>query len=165
MRIDARRWNTIVTFALFVALCMSATYWATQLFRPAQRVLAEAAPSDTGVNLEAAAGLFGGRGNRQAAVNYQLKGVVLASDPTQSVAILSENGKPPRAIRSGGEIAQNVRVKEVQQQYVLLSDGGAVTRIDLPAPKSASIASPSSSVPPVTAAAGTTVNAVSGDKD
>lgn len=133
MKINQHRWRGITTFMLFILLCMSLTYWALQAFKPSQRVLVEAPLPAADVNLEAAAGLFGGRGvQARTASNYQLKGVVLASDPAQSVAILSENGKPSRAVRAGGEIAPNVRVKEVQRHYVLLSEAGSITRIDLP---------------------------------
>jgi general secretion pathway protein C len=143
MRYDVKRWNMAVTFVLFLALCMTLTYWAMQIFQPTQRQLVEpvSAAADN-INLDAAAGLFGGRGVKPGtAANYQLKGIVLASDPAQSVAILVENGKPPRAVRADGEIAPNVRVKEVQRLYVLLSEGGAVTRIDLPQEKISPIGS------------------------
>jgi general secretion pathway protein C len=143
MRYDVKRWNMVATFVLFIALCMTITYWAMQIFQPAQRPLAEpVVATGDNINLEAAASLFGGHGTKQrSASNYQLKGIVLASDPAQSVAILVENGKPPRAVRAGGEIASNVFVKEVQQQYVLLSEGGALTRIDLPQTKISPIGS------------------------
>jgi general secretion pathway protein C len=143
MRYEVKRWNMVVTFVLFIALCMTITYWAMQIFQPAQRPLVEPALSSSdNINLDAAASLFGGRGAKQrSASNYQLKGIVLASDPAQSVAILVENGKPPRSVRAGGEIASNVFVKEVQQQYVLLSEGGAITRIDLPQAKISPIGS------------------------
>jgi general secretion pathway protein C len=151
MRYDIKRWNMVVTFVLFIALCMTLTYWAMQIFQPAQRQLAEpvSAAADN-INLDAAASLFGGRGAKpRAAANYQLKGIVLASDPAQSVAILVENGKPPLAVRAGVEIVPNVHVKEVQRLYVLLSEGGAVTRIDLPQEKISPIGGslPSSAAP------------------
>ena len=124
---------SITSFVLFIALCASTAYWAMQYFKPPQRAVA-AAPLTTQseVRLDAAAGLLGGRSSFTVASNYQLKGVVVAGNPAESVAILMTNGKPEQAVRAGAEVAPGVMVKEVHRSYVLLSEGGAVKRVELP---------------------------------
>jgi general secretion pathway protein C len=128
-----KRLPLLVSFLLFVALCASIAYWALQLFKPPLRPVA--APPRTAqaeVSPDAAAALFGGRpGKTAVASNYQLRGVIMAG-PRDSVAIISADGKPAQAIRIGMELAPGVSVKEVQRDYVLLSDGGASKRVELP---------------------------------
>lgn len=128
-----KRWPLIANFVLFIALCVSAAYWAMQLFKPPVRAVA-APPqmSQPAPKLDAAAGLFGGRSNVAVASNFQLKGVVVASDPAESVAILAANGKPARSVRNNAEVMPGVTVKEVQRGYVLLLENGAVKRVELP---------------------------------
>ena len=128
-----KRWPLITTFVLFIALCVSAAYWAMQLLKPPQRAVA--APPQASLSaprLKAAAGLLGGRSSFAVASNFQLKGVVVASDPTESVAILATNGKPAQAIRTNAEVAPGITVKEVHNRYVLLSEDGVIKRVDLP---------------------------------
>ena len=128
-----KRWPLITTFVLFIALCVSAAYWAMPLFKPQQREVASSPPSSQPApRLEAAAGLLGGRSSFAVASNFQLKGVVVASDPAESVAILTSNGKPAQAIRTNAEVMPGVTVKEVHNRYVLLSEGGVIKRVDLP---------------------------------
>jgi general secretion pathway protein C len=76
--------------------------------------------------------LLGGHSNAVAASNFQLKGVVVASNPAESVAILAANGKPAQAIRTNAEVVPGVTVKEVNRRYVLLSEGGVIKRVELP---------------------------------
>jgi general secretion pathway protein C len=123
-----KRLPLITSFLLFIALCVSAAYWAMQLFNPPLRAVA--APPQTfqaGPNLDAAAGLLGGHG-----INYQLKGVVMASVPADSVAILVANGRKPKTVRTNEEVEPGVTVKEVQRDHVLLSERGVIKRVDLP---------------------------------
>ena len=129
-----KRWPVLVSFVLFVLLCISITYWAMQLFKPQARPVA-AAPQ-TGnpiVNLDAAASLFGGRAAAVAvASNFQLKGVVAANKTDESIAVLAADGKPTQAVRLNAEVMPGVIVKEVHPQYVLLSEGGITKRVELP---------------------------------
>lgn len=138
------------SFVLFVALCVSLTYWALQLFKPAARAVAAPPPVAAEVDLQAAAGLFGGRAAVAAASNFQLKGVVAALDGNDGVAILSANGKPAQSVRQGAEIVPGAVVKEVHRGYVVISEGGLQKRVELPqtAAKSAALASPSGSAAP-----------------
>lgn len=128
-----KRLPLIVSFLLFIALCASIAYWALQLFKPPLRpVAAPPRTAQVDVSPDAAAALFGGRpGKAAVASNYQLRGVIMAG-PHDSVAIISADGKPAQAIRVGTELVPGVSVKEVQRDYVLLSDGGATKRVELP---------------------------------
>jgi general secretion pathway protein C len=130
-----KRWPILVSFILFVGLCASATFWAMQLFKPAVRPVAMPKVSNkVDVDPEAALELFGGRAVAVAAAsNFQLKGVVVARNALESVAILVADSKPAEAVRVNAEVIPGVTVKEVHSQYVLLSDGGVVKRVELPA--------------------------------
>ncbi len=128
-----KRWPLLASFVMFIALCASATYWALQLFKPAVRpVAATPQTAQTEIKLDAAAGLFGGRPATVAvASNFQLNGVVVASNASESVAIVSADGKPAKAVAVDSEVTPGVTVKEVNAHYVLLSEGGVVKRVEL----------------------------------
>src|SRR6185369_15900242 len=128
-----KRWPLLATFVLFIALCASATFWALQLFKPAVRPVAAAPQSARPeVKIDAAAGLFGGRPATFAvASNFQLTGVVVAGNASESVAIVSADGKPAKAAGVDSEVMPGVTVKEVNAHYVLLSEGGVVKRVEL----------------------------------
>ena len=128
-----KRTPLITSFILFIALCASTAYWAMQFIKPTQRSIA--APPQAIQNepsLDAAASLFGSHTTSAAASNIQLKGVVVGSNPSESVAILLANGKPAQAIRIDAEILPNFIVKEVHSGYVLLSENGVLKRVELP---------------------------------
>jgi general secretion pathway protein C len=129
-----RRLPLIASFVLFIALCASAAYWATQLFKPPLRpVAAPPRVAKAEVKTDAAAGLFGGRAGKAAiASNYQLRGVIFSGSAHDSVAILSADGKPAQAIRANTEVTPGVTIKEVHRDYVLLSEGGVTKRVELP---------------------------------
>lgn len=129
-----KRVPLIVSFLLFIALCAAIAYWALQLFKPPSRpVAAPPRVARAEVSTDAAAALFGGRpGKAAVASNYQLKGVILSGTARDSVAILSADGKPAQAVSVGLEVVPGVTVKEVHREYVLLSEGGAVKRVELP---------------------------------
>ncbi len=134
-----KRWARLASFLLFLALCASAVAWAMQLFKPAARPLAAAAvPMAEApiVELEAASVLFGARKATVTASNYVLQGVIVARNARDSVAILGADGKPPQAVAVGSEVLPGVTVKEVHPQFVLLSEGGRETRVQVPEPPS-----------------------------
>ena len=128
-----KRMPLITSFLLFIALCVSAAYWAMQLIKPPVRAVA--APPQSILltpSMDAAENLLGGHSTAVVASNFQLKGVVMASDPADSVAILAANGKKPQAVRTNAEVMPGVTVKEVQRDHVLLSEGGVIKRVELP---------------------------------
>ncbi len=128
-----KRWPLVATFILFIAVCISVAYWAMQLFKPLLRpVAAPPKAVQSAPRLDAAAVLFGGRSAIAAISNFQLKGVVVASNAAESVAILATGGKPAQAVKTNSEVIPGVKVKEVHPRYVLLLEGGAVKRVELP---------------------------------
>jgi general secretion pathway protein C len=129
-----KRWPVLLSFVLFVGLCASVTFWAMQFMKPAPRPVAlPRANTKVQIDPEAVLALFGGRAEPVAVVsNYQLRGVVVAKHADESVAILSADSKPAEAIRVNAEVAPGVTVKEVHQQYVLLSEGGVTKKVELP---------------------------------
>jgi general secretion pathway protein C len=128
-----KRLPLFVTVLAVVLLSASLAYWGLQLFKPQQRAIAAppvqaAAP----LNIEAAKGLFGGQITVAAVSNYQLRGVVAARNGgNDSAAIIVVDGQPPLALGVGREVVPGVTVKEVHPKYVLLSEGGAIKRIEL----------------------------------
>lgn len=129
-----KRLPVLVSFVLFIALCASIAYWGLQLFKPSVRPMAAPpAPPMAEPRLDLAASLFGGRKTAVAvASNYALKGVVVARNPNESVALLATDGKPAQALGIGQEVVRGVTVQEVHSGYVLLSEGGALKRVPLP---------------------------------
>lgn len=128
-----KRLPVLTSFLLFVALCVSAAYWAMQLYKPPTRaVFVPPEASVPELRLEAATGLFGGRASTVVASNYQLKGLVDASHSMESVAILSADGKAAQVYKVGAEVGPGVIVKEVHPKYIVLSDAGILKRVELP---------------------------------
>jgi general secretion pathway protein C len=130
-----KRLPLLVSFILFIALCVSLAYWALQLFKPPLRPIAPTpSASAPPVNIEAAATLFGGQqqANTAVASNIELKGIINAGRAADSVAILAANGKPAQALAIGTELLPGLNVKEIHAGYVLLSENGAVKRVELP---------------------------------
>ena len=125
-----KRLPLVLSLLAVIALSASIAFWVLQLYKPAQRpmsAIAEARMADPAP--DAAATLFGGQAVAAGPSNYQLTGVVAAG--RESVAILVVDGKPPRALAVGKEIASGVTVKEVHPKYVMLSEGGVMKRVDL----------------------------------
>lgn len=128
-----KRIPLITSFILFIVLCASTTYWVMQFIKPVQRsVVAPPQAVQSEPQFDGAANLFGGRSTALVASNIQLKGVVVGSNPNESVAILLVNGKPAQANRINVEVSPGALVKEIHNNYVLLSENGVLKRIDLP---------------------------------
>lgn len=129
-----KRLPLLMNVIAVAALSASLAYWALQWFKLPPRPLAAVAVSSAPeVNVEAATGLFGGQSSSVTASNYQLTGVIAAANGRSSVAIMALDGKPAQAFAVGAEVAPGVTVKEVKPRYVVLSDGGVLKRIELPA--------------------------------
>ena len=144
-----KRMPLVVTVLAVALLSASLAYWVLQLNQPPQRALAAPPPpAVAALNLDAAKGLFGGQITVAAASNYQLKGVV-ASGGSGSAAILAVDNQPAQAYGLGREVAPGVVVKEVHPKFVLLSEGGAVKRVDLPSDAGVSSTAPAAAQPSI----------------
>jgi general secretion pathway protein C len=129
-----KRWPLAAGFVLFIALCVSVGYWGVQFFKPPElAVPVQAQLNQPAPNLDAAVRLFGGHSTAAAASSFQLKGVVVSSDPAESVAILTTDGKPARAIRANHEVMPGITVRDVQRDHVLLSEAGVIKLVELSA--------------------------------
>jgi len=127
-----KRVPLILSLVGLILLAASLAYWILQLYQPPQRPLA-AVPHTSMPDpaIDAAGGLFGGQVAVARASNYQLTGVVYAG--RDSVAIIVADGSPPKALKIGKELVSGITLAEVHPRYVMLSDGGVMKRVDLPA--------------------------------
>ncbi len=128
-----KRAPLIVSFLMFITLCMSLSFWGIHLFKPQARAVAVPMQSAA---FEPGAGqwgsVFGQSQVAQAASNYQLKGVILAVRQIESVAIISANGRPAQAVGINQELSPGVTLKAVYDQYILISENGISKRVELP---------------------------------
>jgi general secretion pathway protein C len=129
-----KRLPLIMSFFIFIALCMSLSYWGIQMFKPKARAVA--APQ-TAASFEQLLGqwgsVFGRTASAQmAASNYQLKGVVVAPQAQDSAAIVSTDGRPEQALAIGKELAPGVKLIEVHPSYIVVTEAGVNKKIDLP---------------------------------
>lgn len=127
-----KRVPLVLSLVGLIVLAASLAYWILQLYQPPQRPLA-AAPHSVMPDpaIDAAATLFGGQVAVASATSYQLTGIVSAG--RDSVAIIVAEGAPPKALRLGRELVPGIKLAEVHPRYVMLSDGGVLKRVDLPA--------------------------------
>ncbi len=122
----------LLSFLLFIALCMSLAWWLMPLFSPAPRTLSAPPSSPFGApNLSTASALLGGQTSLASNNQYQLTGIVRAQDTRDSVAILSSAGQPAMSVKIGTKIASEMSVSEIHADYVLLDDHGQTKRIAL----------------------------------
>ncbi|MEM5431684.1 type II secretion system protein N [Cupriavidus oxalaticus] len=123
----------LASVALFVALCALATYWV--LTFSAMRTLpvpqsARVAQTEA-VETGAVATLFGGSA-QGGPRDVQLLGVVAEVDGGAGAAIVSLDGGPPKAVRSGAELSQQIRLVEIRQRSVVIDRSGVRQEIALP---------------------------------
>lgn len=129
-----QRAPTAIAFLLFLALCASIAYWVLQWMAPPPRPVA--APPQAARALPpvaAAANLFGGRVQSGGMANVQLRGIIRAGSTKGSIAIISVEGKPPRALQANAEVSSGLTVKAINARSVVLSDRGAERELTLPA--------------------------------
>ena len=118
------------SFALFIVLCASCSYWVLQFMQPQTRKISAPAVVKPVADVDSVAGLFGGA--LAVNTNYQLRGIVLANPQSQSGAIIAVDGKPAQAFRVNAEISPGIKLTDVQTGYVMILDNGVSKRIDLP---------------------------------
>ena len=129
-----KRLPILLSFLLFLGVCMSGTYWTMQFIKPQARQVAPPKVQERNdISPDSVMNLFGGHLSVAAASNFQLKGVVVSKNDKESVAILVAEGKPAEAVRVDSEVIPGVVVKEVHPQYVMLSENGVMKRVELPA--------------------------------
>ena len=129
-----KRLPVVLTFLMFVALCVSLSFWGMYLFKPQARPVAAAVQQgsyEPGTGQWGA--VFGVSQTAQASSsNFQLKGIVLAKREGESLAIVSANGRPAQAVAMNKELSPGVVLKEVHPQYVVIAESGVMHRVELP---------------------------------
>lgn len=123
----------LASLVLFVALCALATYWALTFSAmrtipvPQSARVAQTEAVETG----AVATLFGGSA-QGGPRDVQLIGVVAEVDGGAGAAIVSLDGGPPKAVRAGAELSQQIRLAEIRQRSVVIERNGVRQEIALP---------------------------------
>ncbi len=126
-----QRLPRIISFMLFLLLCATLAYWAIVFFSPAPRAVATSSPLVAPPAVAAAADLFGGKAGQNAKSAIQLRGVILAGRPEESVAILVPEGGKPKYLRAHTEVMPGVTVQQITAKKVVLSDHGVTEEVDL----------------------------------
>lgn len=140
-----KRLPLIINIILFAMLCAVLSFWGLQIFKPKIRPMQAPVSVDS---YEPSVGqwgnLFGQSAVAEAAPSsYQLKGIIVAPQSRDSVAIIMVEGKPNFTIGIGKELLPGVKLQEVHRDHVIVSESGITRRIDLPA------ATPHSGIIPV----------------
>ena len=129
-----KRLSLFTSFLLFLALCASVAYWLFQWMAPATRPLVLPAPAEPAPPaMSAAANLFGGTVELVLSIPIQLKGIIHAANPSESVAIIALEGKPARALRVNAEVMGGLVIKQINSNSVVLVDQTGNREIPLPA--------------------------------
>ena len=121
-----------VNVVMIMVLCTSATYWALHLSTSQQRPVAVAPTAAMRIDNAATALLFGSGSSSAIASNFQLRGIVLAPNVSDSVAIIVADGKPARALKIGSEIVLGATLQHINADHILISDNGVQKRVPLP---------------------------------
>ena len=129
-----KRLPLFTSFLLFLALCGSLAYWLLQWMAPDTRPLVMPAPVEPAPPaMSAASNLFGGTAELVVSTPIQLKGIIRAANPRDSVAIIAIEGKPARALRVNAEVMSGLVIKQINSNSVVLADQAGKREIPLPA--------------------------------
>jgi general secretion pathway protein C len=127
------------TFALVIALAVTITAWVLEFSarrtpsEPVRPVIGgDPAPRTQAAEVAPIAYLFGAVPGADGA-DIKLVGVIAQGKRGKGVALIAVDGRPPLALRAGEEIAAGVTLAEVRGNGVLVSRGGALQEIRLPA--------------------------------
>jgi general secretion pathway protein C len=133
LNLQMRPSRLIVIVLLVILIFISVIYWAIRLRTVMTPVAPAVIAADAGgAPVGATMALFGTQPDTDfVGTNMQVSGVVIAPEPNDSIAILTESGRT-RAFRIGAEITPGTHLAEVHKQYVIVSDGARTMRIDVP---------------------------------
>lgn len=133
-RPDAAAWlPRAASLVLFVALCALATRWVLTFSAMRTIPVPQAArvAQTEAVETGAVATLFGG--SAQGGVrDVQLVGVVADVAGGAGAAIVSLDGGPPKAVRAGTALSQQIRLVEIHGRSVVIERNGVRQEIALP---------------------------------
>lgn len=141
----ANRAAFAVSVLVVLAACASLVHWATVLLAPASPIAPVEVVADprATVDVRGASSLFGvgGGPSTPGPTITDIQVVGLAASRTRAAAILTLDGKPPRAYGEGDTLSRGVRLVKVSEDEVLIERDGARHRLDVPARPSLSVLS------------------------
>ncbi|HEY7742926.1 MAG TPA: type II secretion system protein N [Burkholderiales bacterium] len=139
MGLPAQSLARACTFMLVIALAVTVTAWVLEFSarrtpsEPVRPVIGgDSAPRTQAAEVAPIAYLFGAVPGADGA-DIKLVGVIAQGKQGKGVALLAVDGRPPLALRAGEEIAAGVTLAEVRGNGVVISRGGAVQEIRMPA--------------------------------
>jgi general secretion pathway protein C len=139
MGLPARSLARACTFVLVIALAVTVTAWVLEFSarrtpsEPVRPVIGgDSAPRTQAAEVAPIAFLFGAVPGADGA-DIKLIGVIAQGKQGKGIALLAVDGRPPLAVRAGEEFAAGVTLAEVRSGGVLVSRGGALQEIRLPA--------------------------------
>ncbi len=122
-------WASLI---IFLILCGSSAYWATELIRPGTRIPpVTATPDAAASSVTSLELLMFGKPASAETTKIILKGTLYETDPRKGVALLVIEGEPARSFRAGQEISPDIRLRAVYADHVIIGRGGSDFRIDL----------------------------------
>ena len=139
-----RRIRALATPALLLILIGSITAWALYFLKPVSLPVAALVtqPAEVTPSLAVAADLFGRADGATAAVNIELRGVILGNPHAASIAIVIPEGGTVREVKTGAEIVDGVTIKEIHNQHIILQDHGLSRTVSLRALESGAAQAP-----------------------
>ncbi len=128
-----KRLPLIATILLFLLFCLSLSYWLSRWIKAPARTLQAAAVQSFEPNGNWGS-IFGLPPQQQVqATDVQLKGVIYAKNPADSQVIVSLNNQANQAIRMNEDIGNGAILKQVGNNFIVVANGAAERRIELPA--------------------------------
>ena len=129
----------LLVVALVLALAYQLAYWTWVFVAPPQ--VGAAPQRESAVDLAAVARLFGADAPvGSTASSLKLKGVIAPTPGTEASAILSKGSGRDIAVYIDGEVEPGLKLVEVHPDHVIVSRGGARSRIDLEVARSTNVA-------------------------
>ncbi len=128
-----RRIRALATPALLLILIGSITAWALYFLKPVSLPVAALVtqPAEVTPSLAVAADLFGRADGATAAVNIELRGVILGNPHAASIAIVIPEGGTVREVKTGDQVMEGVIIKEIHNQHIILLDHGVSRMVGL----------------------------------
>jgi general secretion pathway protein C len=129
----------LLVVALVLVLAYQLAYWTWVFVAPPR---ASAPPQrESSVDLAAVARLFGADApHASAASSLKLKGVIAPTPGTEASAIFSKGSGRDIAVYIDSEVEPGLKLAEVHPDHVIVSRGGAPSRIDLEVARSTNVA-------------------------
>ncbi len=128
-----KRLPIVATILVFVVFCLSLGFWLSRWIKAPSRNIQAAALQSNEPNGNWGS-IFGLPPQQQVqATDVQLKGLIFAKNPADSQVIVSLNNQANQAIRMNQDIGNGAILKEVGNNYVVISNAGSDRRIELPA--------------------------------